>query len=194
MRKQFLTLTLIGAVAMILTTSCGGGSKSGAEGSAPATSDKPKPADNHYTEKDLVQKDLTADGINASILAPKDASVIWASDKREAYVYGGKFFKVTVYVADTVTSADENYELVKTMATNKELNPGFVKLADEKGTGFLKESKDNKFDFVLYVPRKSGSYHLSDGIPYDSSPDQSTEYTPADIKTEYAAARSFTAK
>ena len=186
MKKQFLTLTLIGALALILTTSCGGGS------STPA---KPEPADIHYTAKDLVLKDLSADGIPATILAPKNATVIWTDDKREAYVYGGKFFKVTIYVRDTTTSAEEANEEYRAIVTNKEVNPDFVKFVEESGTGYLREDKGNQLSFLIFVNRKAGGhYNLHDGITYDFSPDHSTDYTPDDIKVEYAAAKSFTFK
>jgi len=194
MKRHFFALTLIGAVAFILTTSCGGGSSSTEKGGETASADKPHPADKHYTEKDLVQKDLTADGINATVLAPKDAYVIWSKDKSDAYVYGGKFFKITVNVSDTVQSAEDAYAMLKPIVMNTSVNPDFVKFVDDRETGWLKESKGGKLGFLILFPRKAGSYKVSDGMAFDDSPDQSSEYTADDIKTEYAAARSFKAK
>ena len=193
MRKHFFALALIGATALILTTSCGGGSSNGKGGEAAAT-DKPKPADNHYTEKDLVQKDLTADGINATVLAPKDAYVIWSKDKSEATVYGGKFFKFSINVSDTEQTAEGLYEILKPLVSNTQVNPDFVKFVEDKETGWLKENKGGKLSFVILVPRKAGNYKISDGMAFDDSPDQNTDYTAEDIKAEYAAGRSFKAK
>jgi hypothetical protein len=192
MKKHFFALTLIGATALILTAGCGGGPST--EKGAEAAADKPQPADKHYTAMDLVQKDLTADGINATVLAPKDAYVIWSKDKSEAYIYGGKFFKITVNVADTVQTAENTYEVLKPIVMNTAVNPDFVKFVEDKETGWLKESKGGKLSFVILFPRKAGSYMVSDGMAYDYSPDHSSDYTADDIYTEYAAGRSFKGK
>ena len=198
MKKQILTLTMIGAVAMVLTSACGGSSSSATTTSATdtltttTTTATSAPAEKHLATSDLVKKDFSTDGLDVTMLAPSDARLIWTTDKKQAFVYGGKFFKITV-MKDSAGNAKSNYDFAIYIDTTKDGNPDAVKLLESDALGYLKQKKDSTLDFNVFVQRKPrGSYFILSGIPYDYSPDKSTAYTAADIRTMYAAARSIT--
>lgn len=187
MKKLFLVFA---APAVLFLSSCGGGSSS--ENKTEGAGSEQAATDKHFKAEDLVDLDMSASGMNVIAKAPKDSKIIAYETDHSQNVYGGKFFKMSYKFIDG--GVEDNMELFKSMATDKDLNPSFDKLEDETANGFLKANKDGKLSFIYLVDVDGKTLVISDGMPYDVSPDQSTDYTPDDIRAEYAAAKACTAK
>ncbi|MFN8286105.1 MAG: hypothetical protein U0V74_05090 [Chitinophagales bacterium] len=189
MKKLFLVLA---APAVLFLSSCGGGSKTDEKAEGTSETSAPAASETHFKEADLVDLDMSSAGINVVAKAPKDSKIIKYEVDGSQNVYGGKFFKMSYKFMDGTVA--DNMALIKGMATDKELNPGFDKLEDETENGFLKKTTDGKLSFVHMLDLDGKTLIISDGMPYDVSPDQSTDYTADDIRTEYAAAKACKAK
>lgn len=183
---------VLAAPAILFLSSCGSGSSTENKTDGEAANSSPAPSEAHFKETDLVDLDLSSAGINAVAKAPKDSKIIKYETDGSQNVYGGKYFKMSYKFIDGTVA--ENLEMFKAMATDKELNPGFDKLEDETENGYLKKTTDGKLSFVHMIDLDGKTLVITDGIPYDISPDQSTEYTADDIRTEYAAAKACKAK
>ncbi len=187
---------LTGCIVLTLVlTSCGGsGDKTATDGAAATTEASSEPAINetHFKVSDLVDLDLTSNGIPVTVKAPKDSKVMVYKTNGDVCVYGGKFFKMTFSQMDG-TLAD-NMEMIKGMIVDKELNPSFGKIEAEDANGFLKADKDGKVSFRQFVQAGEKTVIISEGMPYDISPDQFTDYSNDDIKVMYEAAKTAVAK
>lgn len=184
---------MMALVAALIVTSCGGGEKKGAEGEAAGAEAAAAPADKHYTAAELVDLDLSAQGVNAVVKAPAGAEIKKSSDGREVYVQAGKFFKMTV--KNNEGASADFLGMVKPMASDKELNPSFDKFEDETETGYLKKNTDGKMSFLHMIDKADGnSLVISDGVAYDYNSDGNTEYSADDIKVMYEAAKASKAK
>lgn len=154
----------------------------------------------HYKASDLVDFDLSSKGINVITKAPKGAKII--KDGDDIVVYGGKFFKITFSKQDFVNpfNEDEKYESIsekvadlKTLSSDTEMNPSFVKFEVEDENGYLRRSKTG-LTFVFGVKSGNAAIIITDGMSYDNSPDKFTKYSDEDIKVMYEAAKATTAK
>lgn len=187
-----VSLFLMAAFAALFFTACGGSDKKAEEGEAAAT-EAAAPADKHYTAAELVDLDLSAQGVNAVVKAPAGAEVKKSSDGREVYVQAGKFFKMTV--KNNEGSSADFLGMVKPMASDKELNPSFDKFEEESATGYLKKNTDGKMSFMHMIDKADGnSLVISEGVPFDVNSDGNTEYSADDVKVMYEAAKAAKAK
>ncbi len=187
---------LTGCIALSLVlTSCGGSGNKTEAGNAAASTEAPaEPAVNetHFKLSDLVDLDLSSNGIPVTVKAPKDSKVIVYKTNGDVCVYGGKFFKLTFSQMDGALA--DNMEMIKGMIVDKELNPSFGKIEAEDANGFLKADKDGKVSFRQFVQAGEKTVIISEGMPYDISPDQFTDYSNDDIKTMYEAAKTAVVK
>lgn len=157
--------------------------------------------ESHFKTSDLVDLDLSSKGYNVITKAPKGARII--QDGKDIAVYGGKFFKMTFSKQDfsnpfnedeKYSSIEEKVADIKTLASDKEMNPGFVKFEAEDKNGFLNRSTVGGLSFTYGVKAGDNAIMISDGITYDISPDKFTKYTDEDIRVMYEAAKATVAK
>jgi hypothetical protein len=188
-KSSTIKMGLIGVTLLSsLLISCGGGSDTKEEvKSTETTATETAISEKHYTAADLVEFDLSSAGINVITLAPKGAKTIKYEVNGNITVYGGKFFKNTFSFLDGIV-ADQMSES-KSMQSNKELNPSFDKFEQEDETGFLSKKTDGTLSFTRMVQVGTKTLFIQEGMPYDVSPDQFTEYSPEDIKIMYEAAK-----
>jgi hypothetical protein len=179
--------TILGLMAFtIILSSCGGGAaKEGAEAESKVT-------ETHYTAADLVDFDLSTSGIPLVTKAPKDARVIKSTNNKDITVYGGKFFKVTFSEMDG--TAEENISSMKSIVSDKELNPSFEKFEAEDKNGFLKINKEGKLAFSCFYDANGKTILAQEGMQYDLSPDQFSDYSAEDVKLMFEAAKATKAK
>ena len=183
------------AAVSILLTACGGGSAD--KSNTVSTPEAPIPAapnaiDNHFTVADLVDLDISADGIPVIVKAPKEAKIIKYAVEHSVVVYGGKFFKMTYSSMDGKVA--DNINMMRMMATNKEMNTSFNKLESDSPNGFLKSDTKGKLNFIYGVLAGGKTVIITDGMPIDISPDKFTDYTADDIKLMFEAAKGAKAK
>lgn len=173
--------------------SCGGSeAKTTTEAAATETSSEAAVNETHFKVSDLVDLDLSSNGIPLMVKAPKDSKVMVYKTNGDVCVYGGKFFKLTFSQMDGVLT--DNMEMIKGMIVDKELNPSFGKIEAEDANGFMKSDKDGKVSFRQFVQAGEKTVIISEGMPYDISPDQFTDYSNDDIKVMYEAAKTAVAK
>jgi PBP1b-binding outer membrane lipoprotein LpoB len=185
---------LTGCIALtFVLTSCGGSAnKTTTEGAATEASSEPAINETHFKVSDLVDLDLTSNGIPLTVKAPKDSKVLVYKTNGDVCVYGGKFFKLTFSQMDGAMA--DNMDMIKGMIVDKELNPSFGKIEAEDANGFLKADKDGKVSFRQFVQTGEKTVIISEGMPYDISPDQFTDYSNDDIKVMYEASKTAVAK
>lgn len=184
---------LTGCVALtLMLTSCGGSAEKTTGDGTVTESTEPKVNETHFTAADLVDLDLSTNGIPMTVKAPKDAKVMVYKTNGDVCVYGGKFFKLTFSQMDG--AMEDNMEMIKSMIVDKEINPSFDKIEAEDQNGFLKLDKGGKASFRQFVQSGQKTVIISEGMPYDISPDQFTDYTNDDIKVMYEAAKTAAAK
>lgn len=185
---------LTGCIVLTLVlTSCGGSAnKTTTEGAATEASSEPAINETHFKVSDLVDLDLTSNGIPLTVKAPKDSKVLVYKTNGDVCVYGGKFFKLTFSQMDGAMA--DNMDMIKGMIVDKELNPSFGKIEAEDANGFLKADKDGKVSFRQFVQTGEKTVIISEGMPYDISPDQFTDYSNDDIKVMYEASKTAIAK
>jgi hypothetical protein len=168
----------------IILSSCGGGAaKGGAE---------TKSNETHYQIADLVDLDLSTSGMAIVTKAPKDATIIKSKNNTDVTVYGGKFFKVTFSEMDG--AVEDNIGTMKSIVSDKEINPSFDKFEAEEKNGFLKKNKEGKLAFSCFTGAGGKTILAQEGMQYDLSPDQFTDYSPEDVKLMYEAAKATKAK
>lgn len=177
--------------ASVMLMSCGGNGDKAAAGEATAT-DAAAATDKHYTAADLVDLDLSSSGIAVVTKAPKDAKVMKYEVNGDICVYGGKFFKLTFSTMDG--AAVDNFSMLKEMTSDKELNSSFDKFEAEDGDSFLKKNKKGEFAFIRSIDAGGKTVNISEGMPYDISPDQFSDYSADDVKIMYEAAKATAAK
>lgn len=194
MNKQSMTSLafkgiLIGSFAVSLTlSSCGGGASTQSNGKEAAeTTASAAPTDVHYKLTDLVDLDLSAHGLPVIVKAPKDAKVIPYSVNGDICIYGGKFFKITVSQMDG--ALDQNLGTMKAIVADKEMNPSFDKFEVEDDNSFLKRNTKGELAFLSGMQWGEKTVFIADGIPFDISPDQFTDYPAEDVKLMYEAAK-----
>jgi hypothetical protein len=186
-------IILTGCVALtLMLTSCGGSGEKAATEITATESTEPKVNETHYTAADLVDLDLSSNGIPLTVKAPKDSKVMVYKTNGDVCVYGGKFFKLTFSQMDG--AMEDNKEMIKSMIVDKEINPSFEKMEAEDQNGFLKLDKSGKVSFRQFVQAGQKTVIISEGMPYDISPDQFTDYTNDEIKVMYEAAKTAVAK
>ncbi len=175
----------------ITLTSCGGAKASGeTETTTPPT--EIVATDVHYTAADLVDLDLSSYGFPVMTKAPKDAKIIKATSGTEVYVLAGKFFKLTF--SDMDGAVADNMDMVKSMVTDKEMNPSFDKLELDEAMSFLKKNKEGKLSFRVFGDLGAKTLIITEGIPFDLSPDGFTDYAADDMKLMYEAAKATVVK
>ena len=184
-----ISLIFFAAVSIILTA-CGGGSTD--KSNTAAIPEAPKANENHFTAADLVDLDLSANGIPVIVKAPKGAKIIKYDVDNSIAVYGGKFFKMTYSAMDGAVK--DNIDMMRSMATNKEMNTSFNKLESDAPNGFLKSDTKGKLNFIYGVLAGGKTVIITDGMPLDISPDKFTDYTADDIKVMFEAAKGAKAK
>lgn len=185
---------LTGCIALTFAlSSCGGSSeKPATDGAATETSAESAINETHFTINDLVDLDLSSNGIPMTVKAPKDSKVMVYKTNGDVCVYGGKFFKLTFSQMDG--AVEDNMDMIKGMIVDKELNPSFGKIEAEDQNGFMKSDKEGKVSFRQFVQAGQKTVIISEGMPYDISPDQFTDYTNDDIKVMYESAKTAVAK
>ncbi|AWH84855.1 hypothetical protein HYN59_06815 [Flavobacterium album] len=190
MKNKLFLLSAIAALAFT-TYSCKGdkakeGTETEAATEAPAAEDKP------LVGSEFVDLDLSGEGIPIILKAPKDAKIIKSTTEGELFVYGGKRFKLTV--SKNEGTAEEAVGNIKVLSTDKELNPSFDKLVDDKPTAFMKADTKGKLSFTVGITTGESSVIIQEGMGFDQSPDQFTDYTNDDINLMYDAANTAVAK
>lgn len=191
-RPAHLILTACVALSISLT-SCGGGEhKAGNETASTQATAEPAVNETHYKMADLVDLDLSAHGIPVTFKAPKDSKVMVYKANGDVCVYGGKFFKLTFSQMDGAVA--DNMDMIKSMIMDKELNPSFAKIEAEDANGFLKADTQGKVSFRQFVQAGDKTIIVSEGMPYDLSPDQFTDYSNDDVKLMYEAAKTTVTK
>ncbi len=148
--------------------------------------------DTHYKTADLVDLDLSANGIPVVIKAPKGSKVLKYDVDGSISVYGGKFFKVNFKQIDGALA--DNMSMYKSMKTDKEMNPSFEKLETEEANGFMAKNTSGYLSFIYGLEAGGKSVVITEGMPYDISPDQFTDYPNDDIKLMWEAAKSAKVK
>ena len=183
----------------LIVASCGSSSTpSDSQATTPVVApvEKTEPAvavnETHYEVTDLVDLDLSANGIPVITKAPKDAKIMTYDLPKSVIVYGGKFFKLTFEASEG--SVAENLDGLKSIATNKDVNPNFDKLEVDEKNGFLKKNKDGKLSFIYMVSAGGKAVSIVEGMPYDISPDQFSDYSADDVKLMFEAAKATKAK
>ena len=187
-------MILTGCIALsIALTGCGSSeTKTTTESAATETSSEPAINETHFNVTDLVDLDLSSNGIPVTVKAPKDSKVMVYKTNGDVCVYGGKFFKLTFSQMDG--SVADNMDMIKGMIVDKDLNPSFGKIEAEDASGFLKSDKDGKVSFRQFIQAGEKTVIISEGMPYDLSPDQFTDYSNDDVNVMYEAARTAVAK
>ncbi|MCD6066397.1 MAG: hypothetical protein K0S33_1223 [Bacteroidetes bacterium] len=184
-----------GCAAAFMLMSCGSSSEAtpvtGTDTAATVSAES-KMDETHFKMTDLVDLDLSSYGIPLITKAPKGSKVMKYEVSGEICVYGGKFFKTTF--SSMEGTIDENLPDMKTITGDKELNPGFDKFEVEDKNGFLKKNTKGELAFLYYVEVNGASYMIKEGMPFDISPDQFTDYGTEDVKLMYEAAKSTIAK
>jgi hypothetical protein len=188
--KTMLTACI--ALTLVLTSCGGSANKATTEGASTETSAESAINETHFKVADLVDLNLSSNGIPMTVKAPKDSKVMVYKTNGDVCVYGGKFFKLTFSQMDGVLA--DNMEMIKGMIVDKELNPSFGKIEAEDANGFLKSDKEGKVSFRQFVQTGEKTVIISEGMPYDISPDQFTDYTNDDIKVMYEAAKTAVVK
>jgi hypothetical protein len=152
----------------------------------------------HYSAADLVDFDLSANGLPIITKAPQGARVIIEKSSGDIIVYGGKFFKITFKKNDFKNpfSDDEEFENIaavidfyKSMASDADMNPSFDKFEIEEENGYLKKNKDGKLSFLCGLKVGTNAVLMSEGMTYDLSPDKYTDYSVDDVKVMFQAAK-----
>lgn len=145
-----------------------------------------------HTFEDFTTIDLSSYGFNVVMQAPKNARVIPHKTDLGITVYAGKYFKIQL--RQTQGTATENIEMMKLLATDQELNPGFVKLTIDEETGYMKENKSKEQSFVYGINVPGESVIASSGMPYALSPDKFTAYTNNDIALMWKSVKTIKVK
>lgn len=187
--RKFLLFAAI-ATLTFTTYSCNGNKSEGATEVA-ATEETAAP-EKPLVFAEFVDLDLSSYGIPVVTKAPKDAKVIKSTTEGEVFVYGGKLFKLTFSIHEG--TAEESVGLIKEITGDKEMNPGFDKFVAEDPTGFMKQNKEGKLAFTHGVTTGQSSVIIQEGMGFDQSPDQFTDYSADDIKLMYEAAKATVAK
>lgn len=181
---------LLAAISTLAMTAYSCGSKS--EGEAPKTEEAAAAPEKPLLFAEFVDLDLSADGIPVVVKAPKGAKVIKSTTEGELFVYGGKVFKLTLSTHEG--TPEEAVGVIKEMTGDKELNPGFDKFVTEDPTGFVKQNTEGKLAFTYGVAVGESTVIIQEGMGYDQSPDQFTDYSADDVKLMYEAAKATVAK
>lgn len=177
----------------MMMAACGSSEhKADNQGAATEVASEPAINETHFTAADLTDLDLSANGIPVTVKAPKNAQVMVYKTNGDVCVYGGKFFKLTFSQMDGAVA--DNMDMIKAMITDKDLNPSFGKIEAEDANGFMKSDKDGKVSFRQFVQAGDKTVIISEGMPYDISPDQFTDYSNDDINVMYEAAKTTVAK
>ncbi len=74
------------------------------------------------------------------------------------------------------------------------MNPSFDKFEEEDTHSFLKKNKEGRLTFTHGLEADGKTILVSEGMPYDISPDQFSDYSADDIKIMYEAAKATKAK
>jgi hypothetical protein len=189
-------LLIAGFTLSLMLMSCGSSSEASAKNEPAATvseSTEPVIDETHFKVSDLVDLDMSANGIPLVTKAPKGAKLMKYEVDGSTTVYGGKNFKITFKKWDG--TAAENHADMKEVVGNKEVNVSFDKFEVEDKTGFMRKDKSGQLTFLYYVDLPGGGcYEISEGMPFDISPDKFFDYTPDDVKVMYEAARATVAK
>ncbi len=180
----------------MILASCGS-ADSGAEGaetidSTLVANGEPAINEKHFTATDLVDLDLSSYGIPVITKVPAGAQVLKYDVDGSISVFGGKFFKMNFKMMDGTVA--DNISMMLMMTTDAEMNPSFNAIEAQDDNGYLKSDKEGKLAFVHGVDVAGSSLIISDGMPYDISPDKFTDYTPEDIKLWYEAAKATDVK
>ena len=190
--KAGMKSIFIGCLASsLMLMSCGSSTEpAAAEGTA--TEAAAPTTDVHYAVADLVDLDLTDHGIAVITKAPKDAKVMKYEVNGNICVYGGKFFKLTFSKMDG--NADDTFNDIKSLVVDKELNPSFSGFEAEDKNSFLKKNTDGQLAFTHALDAGGAAIIIQEGMPYDISPDQFSDYAAEDVKIMYEAAKATKAK
>lgn len=184
---------LVGAMLMV---SCSTETKTTINNSTSSNSEgTPKqegPENKHYQVKELVDIDLSSHGVNLTVKAPKDSKIIKSKANKDIFVYGGKFFKLTI--ANREGDYVENMDMLKDLVSDKKINPSFDKFDVELENGFLKTTTKGKISFLWFIQIGEKHVIINEGMGYDESPDKFTDYTEADIMVMFEAAKASKAK
>jgi len=186
--KKFLLVAIFASLAFA-TYSCNGNKSenvAATEETATAAPEKP------LVFAEFVDLDLSSYGIPVVTKAPKDAKVIKSTTEGEVFVYGGKVFKLTF--ANREGNAEESVGIIKGITSDKEINTSFDKFVTEDPTGFIRQNKDGKLSFTYGVTTGTSSVVIQQGMSFDQSPDQFTDYSADDVKLMYEAAKATIAK
>ena len=136
----------------------------------------------------FVDLDLGSEGLPVALKAPKDAKIIESSTEGTLFVYGGKRFKLTLSSVED-QSVEEYVALLREFKKDPEMNPSFDKFIYDDATGYMAADKDGKLTFTVGVPVGDNCVIIQEGIDFDKSPDQFTDYTAEDVQLMYDAAR-----
>jgi hypothetical protein len=189
--KKLFLLSTIAALAFT-TYSCKGDKAAEAGTATKAKTEEKAAEDKPLNGAEFVDLDLSSEGMPIILKAPKDAKIIKSTTEGELFVYGGKRFKLTVSKREG--TAENNVGMIKELQADKELNPSFDKLVDEKPTAFMKADTKGKVSFTVGIPTGESSVIIQEGMTFDQSPDQFTDYTNDDINLMYDAANTAVAK
>ncbi len=189
--KKLFLLSALAAFAFT-TYSCKGDKTAEAGTQTEAKTEEKAVEDKPLNGAEFVDLDLSSEGIPIVLKAPKDAKIIKSTTEGELFVYGGKRFKLTVSKRDG--TAESSVGMIKELQADKELNPSFDKLVDDKPTAFMKADTKGKVSFTVGITTGGSSVIIQEGMTFDQSPDQFTDYTNDDINLMYDAANTAVAK
>ncbi|MEO5644838.1 MAG: hypothetical protein ABIQ40_09290 [Bacteroidia bacterium] len=183
------TLLILSAIALTqFFVACGGSADKKADDSGNETA-----ADGHYTTADFTDLDLTPGGINATMKAPKGATIKKSSDG-SICVQAGKYFQMNIK-ALTGSTAKAFNEMTKELALDKEENPSFAKMAAEETNGFMTEKTDGELSFSWVIANGEGCIYAINGVPYADASEGYTEVPPpADVRVMWEAAKTIKVK
>jgi hypothetical protein len=190
-KKVFLLSAL--AALMFTTYSCKGDKAAEAKDGEAPTTEAAAPEEKALVFAEFTDLDLSPAGFPMTIKAPKDAKVTKGEIEGEVYVYGGKRFKLSI--KEMSGSAETAVGAMKELQADAEMNPSFDKLVEDQPTYYLKANKDGALSFVFAV-NKNEEYCMmvTEGVPFDQSPDQFTDYSADDVKLMLEAAKTLKAK
>ncbi|MEL1243615.1 hypothetical protein AAEO56_05025 [Flavobacterium sp. DGU11] len=192
MKNKVFLVTALAALALTTYSCKGDKAAEGKATEAEATSETPAAEDKPLVGSEFVDLDLSSEGIPIILKAPKDAKIIKSTTEGELFVYGGKRFKLTVSKRDG--TAENSVGMIKELQADKELNPSFDKITDDKPTAFMKADTKGKLSFTVGITTGESSVIIQEGMGFDQSPDQFTDYTNDDINLMYDAANTAVAK
>ncbi len=188
MKKQLLILSAIALTQFF--TACGSSESKPGDATGSETE---APVDVHYTVADFADLDLSANGINATMKAPKGATVKKSGDG-SLVVQAGKYFQMHIK-SNPESSAEEFVGFSREMASDKDMNSSFSKMAVDEEFGFISEKSNGELNFVWVVPQGDGCIVTGNGVPYADALDGYTDVPPpADLKVMWEAAKTITVK